>query len=88
MINRIKNNFKILKKCFLGYCATIFPLLEVVTIFIPLEDFGINSRRAKILLFIVLLCIGIAFLLFQFYYGEINKFLEIQVTDALYVMAI
>ena len=61
MINRIKNNFKILKKCFLGYCATIFPLLEVVTIFIPLEDFGINSRRAKILLFIVLLCIGIAF---------------------------
>lgn len=61
MINRIKNNFKILKKCFLGYCATIFPLLEVVTIFIPLEDFGINSRRAKILLFILLLCIGIAF---------------------------
>lgn len=61
MINRIKNNFKVLKKCFLGYCATIFPLLEVVTIFIPLEDFGINSRQSKILLFIVLLCIGIAF---------------------------
>lgn len=61
MINRIKNNFKVLKKCFLGYCATIFPLLEVVTIFIPLEDFGVNSRQSKILLLIVLLCIGIAF---------------------------
>lgn len=61
MINRIKNNFKVLKKCFLGYCATMFPLLEVVTIFIPLEDFGVNSRQSKILLLIVLLCIGIVF---------------------------
>ncbi len=58
MISRIKNNISVLRKYFLGYCAAVFPLLEIITIFISLEDFGIDSKKSKIMLFIILICVG------------------------------
>lgn len=57
--NYIKNNFKVLKNVFLKYCAVIFPLLEVITIFISLEDLGFKNKHTKILFFSIILIFGV-----------------------------
>lgn len=59
MINWMKCNLSVLWKYFLAYCSAIFALLEIVSIFLSIDDCGVNTKTKKIILFVVCILIAI-----------------------------
>lgn len=59
MINWMKCNLSVLWKYFLAYCSAIFALLEIVSIFLSIDDCGVNTKTKKIILFVICILIAI-----------------------------
>lgn len=88
MINRIKNNIKVLRKYFVRCYASIFSILEVINLFMPFDDMGITNRKSRIIVFCVSL--GIAVILSivlillrkkKQLFGDMNRGLSIRYGD-------
>lgn len=86
----IKSNYSVLRKYFLAYCSAVFALLEIVCIFISLDDCGIDTRTKKAILFIICLVIAIALTIINVLarnkkqiFGDINRGLTIQYGDVI-----
>lgn len=59
MLNWMKCNLFVLWKYFLAYCSAIFALLEIVSIFLSLDDCGVNTKTKKIILLVICILIAI-----------------------------
>lgn len=59
MLNWMKCNLSILWKYFLAYCSAIFALLEIVSIFLSLDDCGVNTKTKKMILLVICILIAI-----------------------------
>ena len=88
MINWFRCNLPVLKKYFLAYCSAIFALIEIVCIFISLDDCGINTKTKKIVLFcicllasIIISIISVAVRNKKQLFGDINRGLTIKYGD-------
>lgn len=88
MINCIKNNISVLLKYFVGYYATFFSVLEVITFFMPFEEMGIINKKSKIIIFCISLGIAVVLSIMSILlrrkkklFGNINHGLTISYGD-------
>lgn len=90
MFSWIRCNLPVLKKYFLAYCSAIFALLEIVCIFVSLDDCGINTKTKKVVLFCVCLLASIIISIISVavrnkkqIFGDINRGLTLKYGDVI-----
>lgn len=90
MLSWIRCNLPVLKKYFLASCSGIFALLEIVCIFISLDDCGINTKTKKAIVFGVCILVSIVFAIISVavrnkkqLFGDINRGLSVQYGDVI-----
>ena len=90
MLNWFRCNFPVLKKYFLAYCSAIFALLEIVCIFVSLDDCGINTKTKKVVLLCICLLASIIISIISVavrnknqLFGDINRGLTIKYGDVI-----
>ena len=90
MLSWIRCNLPVLKKYFLAYCSAIFALLEIVCIFVSLDDCGIDTKTKKVVLFciclsasIIISIISVAIRNKKQLFGDINRGLTIKYGDVI-----
>lgn len=90
MCDWIKNNFSVLRKYFLAYCSAIFALLEIANIFLSLDEFGIDTKSKKLILFCVCILIAIIISIINVLvrrkkqvFGDINRGLTLRYGDVI-----
>ena len=86
----IKSNYSVLFKYFLAYCSAVFALLEIVCIFISLDDCGIDTRTKKVILLFICLVIAITLTTINVLarnkkqiFGDINRGLTLKYGDVI-----
>lgn len=90
MINWFRCNLPVLNKYFLACCSAIFAIIEIVCIFISLDDCGINTITKKVVLFcicllasIIISIISVAVRNKKQLFGDINRGLTIKYGDVI-----
>lgn len=90
MINWMKCNLSVLWKYFLAYCSAIFALLEIVSIFLSLDDCGVNTKIKKIILLVICILIAIIVSFINVVvrnkkqlFGDINRGLTLKYGDVI-----
>ena len=90
MLNWMKCNMAVLWKYFLAYCSAIFALLEIVNIFLSIDECGVNTKTKKIILFgifvfisVIISVINVAVRNKKQIFGDINRGLTLKYGDVI-----